>query len=48
MVCSSNPAGSASFAPYVSVPVDWIHVVAIGDVTGDGRNDIVALPDYER
>ncbi len=47
ILCSSNPAGSVSFAPYVSVPVDWIHVVAIGDVTGDGRNDIVALPDYD-
>src|ERR1043166_8181613 len=44
-------AGAASasplFQPYVAYPVgSWPEAVAIGDVTGDGRNDVVMVTSY--
>jgi hypothetical protein len=39
-----SPAGGPLFFPYVTLPVgQGAHGVAIGDVTGDGRDDLVAV-----
>jgi hypothetical protein len=40
-------AASAGFQPYQAYPVgSWPEAVAIGDVTGDGRNDVVMTTHY--
>jgi uncharacterized repeat protein (TIGR01451 family) len=44
----SNAFGTLSaFAPYVSVPTgSWPEAVAIGDLNGDGRNDVALVTSY--
>ena len=40
---ATNAAAAGMFAPYQAYPVgSWPEAVAIGDVTGDGRADVVA------
>ena len=43
----AGAAGAAPFAPYSAVSVgSWPEAVAIGDVTGDGRPDVVMTTGY--
>jgi hypothetical protein len=47
IVNATGPANSFFFGPYVAYPTgSWPTAVAIGDVTGDGKNDIVLTTSY--
>ena len=44
---ATNAAAAGMFAPYQAYPVgSWPEAVAIGDVTGDGRADVVMTTSY--
>ncbi len=44
VVTATGPANSFLFKPYVAYPTgSWPEAVAIGDVTGDGKNDVVLV-----
>jgi fibronectin type 3 domain-containing protein len=46
-IVPANVAASGLFAPYQAYPVgSWPEAVAIGDVTGDGRNDVVMTTSF--
>jgi fibronectin type 3 domain-containing protein len=46
-IVPATVAASGLFAPYQAYPVgSWPEAVAIGDVTGDGRNDVVMTTSF--
>ncbi len=47
VITATGPANSGLFKPYVAYPTgSWPEAVAIGDVNGDGRKDVVLVTSY--
>jgi hypothetical protein len=47
IITASGPVNSGLFKPYVTYPTgSWPESVAIGDVNGDGRNDVVLTTSF--
>lgn len=46
-LCAHSAFGASLFSAYTAIPTgSWPEAVAIGDVNGDGRNDVVLVTSY--